>query len=143
LIVVLSSIVGCGDGKSPEEIADGKRVQEEKPIEVNALEFTRTFEPVSKGDEKYKDKVVQIIGKIDKVSKSEQEKASYVKLEGGGHVVVNGTSYPWSVSCKFTGDDRKTADSLSSGSQVKIKGICTGAASDYPHIRLKACKVVQ
>jgi hypothetical protein len=126
--MLFMGLLGFGAKKQQEE--QQKQVQEQKPIEVSAVQLLSEYKDnEAKANDKYKGKVVQVDGVIDRITEG------YVKLKGGGQFEL------LTVDCHFDDEDRKTVASLSSGSRVTIKGICDGKG--FGGINIHRCKLVQ
>jgi tRNA_anti-like len=144
----LSLLLGCGDNQNQkareeEELAkeEEKQVQEQKPIELSGADLTREYyESIPKADEKYKGKVVQVSGFVDRVTDMKNAKIVFVE---GSLSDFKGTSYLWTVGCAFSDSDQNAVASLANGKQVTIKGICIGGGGRYPGVDLRRCKLVR
>ncbi len=125
VVVVIVLVAVANQGKKKEE---DKKVQEQKPIEVSAAQLLSEYKDnETRANDQYKGKVVQVTGPIHRITEG------HVELKGSDAIVVN------RVNCQFEDADRKTLASLSSGSQITIKGICEGKQAI--NINLKRCKI--
>lgn len=144
LMMGLSLLLGCGESQQPideEKLAkeEEKRVQEQRPIELSAADLTKAYqESPEMADEKYKGKVVQVSGFIDRVANINNVKMLFVE---GSLSDFQGTSYLWTVACKFSRSDQDALASLANGKQATIKGICSGGGIS-PVVDLRRCKLV-
>jgi len=103
-------------------------IKEEVGIKVDAEKIFQDYTANQKNaDSIYLDKAIEVSGKIISTNKNAENKL----------VIYLQTSDPiFGVICTMEGD----ASSLKKGDDVKIKGICTGFASDVVLIR---CFVVK
>jgi hypothetical protein len=123
-----------GVGVRKQQQKEEKRVQEEKPIEVSASEVVSAYrENKAAADNKFKGKVVQVTGTVEKIERG------YAVLKAERGFVGDGFDL-LSVHLRFK-DESKLA-TLSRGQPITVKGICTGVGL-FDAIVVEQCVVVQ
>jgi hypothetical protein len=117
--------------ETPEENPD-----EEPPkqiaVKVTAHDLIVAYmqDEQTEADSKYKDKLVEVTGIIERTSKNEQveeeeeEVTPYVLLGG------NSEAEMFSVKCIFTAEDKASVEELQTLSSITIQGTCKGYDTD-------------
>ena len=127
--VACFGLTGLGIKKQQDD--QGKKVEQEKPIEASASDILQAYEDNEvRANDKYKGRVVQITGTIDRI-----REGHVVFLARGGFTKVH------EVDCYFEDNERSSLASLSQGQRVAIKGLCDGKGAF--DVNVKRCKVVK
>ena len=125
--------IGTGDNDEVEEDISGK----DSEVKVTASELYRDYDGnEAAGDKKYKNKVIEVTGKIvDIKSGVIDEEEVVVHLQGG--------KYDFNaVQCEFSAKHRDEAAELKKGDKVTIKGLGSGTMLGTDPI-LKGCSIVK
>lgn len=105
-----------------------RSVSGEKGIEVTATQLVKEYqENENTANTKYLDKAIQVTGSIAEVSKNQDGKTT---------VMLTSEDPMTGVFCTL----REDAGNLSAGSNVTIKGFCSGMLSD---VRLREAVIVK
>ncbi len=115
----------AGGANGGKQIKQGEEAA--KLIEVSAGQLIAEYKDnAAKADIDYKGKVLQVSGPIKRITER------WVELKGDGQFEF------LTVDCHF--DDKSVMASLSSGSQVTIKGACDGKG--FGGINIRHCQLV-
>ncbi len=127
VVILLCGVIGVGSGyymfqKKHDNLADL-----EADYSLTAMELFHEYEAdESKANGVYLDKVIQISGTLAEKSKlGESEVVLFIRPE----------DEIFGVSCAFSGADAKAALALDEGTELSIKGICTGINMDVNLVR--------
>ena len=127
VIVILVLIVAGGAITYNMWTKPRRDVKEEKGITVTADQLVKEFqENEGAANTKYLDKAIEVTGTVSEVGKNQDEKST---------VMLSSADAFTSVFCTMKED----AATLSIGSPVTIKGICSGMLTD---VRLREAVVV-
>ncbi|MEM6344022.1 MAG: hypothetical protein AAF927_09080 [Bacteroidota bacterium] len=127
IFVLLCGVIGFGAGyymfqKEHDNLADL-----EADYSLTAIALFHEYEAdESKANGIYLDKLIQISGTLAEKSKlGESEVVLFIRPE----------EEIFGVSCAFSGADAKAALALDEGTEISIKGICTGINMDVNLVR--------
>ncbi len=124
-VVGFLTIAYGSDDEKTTEIA----ISSETPsLKVSAIKLYADYEANGvAADEKYKDKVLQVTGKITAIDRDIMDKI---------YVTLKGNQYFGDVQCFFAEDHIQTAMKLSKGQKITVKGQCNGKMMN---VLLKGC----
>ena len=127
IILLLLAVAGAGVGfymyNKPHK--NMERADADMAIEAPAL-FTAFEEDETAANEKYLDKVVQVEGTVQAVSKDDNGNLS-LTLESGSDM--------FGVICQFDELTTHGKTDFKAGDKVTLKGICTGKLMDVVLVR--------
>ena len=138
--LLLSSFfyMAVASGQEEEEDKVDEKLKTEKPIIVSSNELYEIYESNEiAADEKFKDKVVQVNGKIFDISKNPMDEDEIiVKLNG----LIDNEYEIMGVSFYFDKTHSSEVATLSKGDEITIKGLCKGYSIG---VTVEGCSLVK
>ncbi|MDX2248049.1 MAG: hypothetical protein SF052_14785 [Bacteroidia bacterium] len=121
MIVAVSAFIGASAGiymfNKPHE--DVSSAQADYSLSVDEL-FIAFSNDETASNEKFLNKIVEVKGVIGEKSDSPE----------GVTLILNAKGEMFGVSCGFVGEDAAPLKDISVGSEVTVRGICTGFLTD-------------
>jgi len=140
-ILLLFMGIAIASGQEQEDaekkVDELSKSEQEAPLEVSSVELYEAYEENEiSADEKYKDHVVQVTGKVIDISKNSIDKNELiVKLNG----LVDNEYEIVGIRFYFDGKHASEIGKLKKGSTVTIKGLCSGYIVG---VNVKGCSLV-
>ncbi len=127
-LIVVAIFIAIAYGSEDEKTTE-KAIAAEKPaFSVSSKKLYADYDANGvAADEKYKDKVIRVTGKVTTIDRDIMDKI---------YVTLKGDEYFGDVQCFFAEDHTKTASKLSKGQRITVKGKCEGKMMN---VLLKGC----
>lgn len=119
--VVPTAFMGLlGVGAHQHALDTAKKIEEEPPMDVTVSQIVSDFRSnAASANVKYKDKILQITGTVEKIEEN------YVVLQSNNGFVDGGFDL-LGVNVYFSDSEKSKMMTLNKGQTIVIKGICTG-----------------
>lgn len=130
--------MAVSSGQEETENKVEEKLKTQKPIIVSSIELYEVYQANEvAGDEKYKDKVVQVSGNIIDISKNPiDDDEIIVKLNG----LVDNEYEIMGVAFYFDKAHSSEVAALNKGDQITIKGLCKGSSIG---VSVEGCSLVK
>lgn len=139
LLLFMGIAIASGEEQEDAEkkVDELSKSEQEVPLTVSSVELYEAYqENEISADEKYKDHVVQVAGKVIDIRKNSiDENELIVKLNG----LVDNEYEIMGISFYFDGKHASEIAKLKKGSTVTIQGLCSGSTMG---VNVKGCTLV-
>jgi hypothetical protein len=127
-LIAVAGFLTIAYGSDDEKTTEIAISSETPSLKVSAIKLYADYEANGvAADEKYKDKVLQVTGKITTIDRDIMDKI---------YITLKGNQYFGDVQCFFAEDHIQTAMKLSKGQKITVKGKCNGKMMN---VLLKGC----
>ena len=134
IFLAIFTVFAIGSGEGDETTEDAEAKLASKGIEVTAYQLVKEInENEIKFMNNYKDKTLEVSGKIADFDTGLDDESVIIKLSGGG--MFDG------VRCTLAKDQNTKAENYAKGDEIIIKGLCTGESIGNP--QMKSCIIIK
>lgn len=138
VIICLFMLMAIASGQEEKEKEVEEKTKTEVAIPVKSSELYEAYQANEvAADQKYKDKVLEISGKVISIkANSIDDSEIIVNLNG----LIDNEYEIMGIRCCFDASHATDAASLSKGQSIKIKGICEGSLLG---VNINGCSLVK
>jgi cbb3-type cytochrome oxidase subunit 3 len=134
LILIIGAVIFYIYNKPHRDVAD-----EDAAFSLSSDQLLAEYDKdTSAANKKYLDKVIQLKGKISDIVTDQK---------GGVVIVLNDGKSMFGITCSISESSKEAAGKVQKGSEISLKGICTGGTLDPDFggvaVTMNKCEILQ